>query len=101
MVSRKTFGPDVKCPTCEGNGTVKLTPGLWRVLTMVEQGYDTAAKVYAALEPVEGEQKVKQTRINNRLEELRGHGLLGRTMRGRQWVYHRTEPKAEQKRESG
>jgi hypothetical protein len=93
MPSRTTKGPDVACSTCGGTGKVKLSLVLWRVLTMVQDGQDTATLIYAALE---GESDVKKCAINNRLEELRAFGLLGRTMRGRQWVYHRTEPKTEQ-----
>jgi hypothetical protein len=96
MRSRAKQGPSVLCPTCGGTGTVKLTPRLLRVLTLVEEGHDTAAKVYAALDGIDDVQK---TAINYRLEELRGHGLLGRTQRDHQWIYHRIEPKPPEKGE--
>jgi hypothetical protein len=90
MRSRAKQGPSVPCPTCGGTGKVKLTPRLLRVLTLVEEGHDTAAKVYAALD---GEDDVQKTAINYRLEELWQYGLLGRTMRSHRWIYHRIEPK--------
>jgi len=72
----------VKCPECGGCGTVEM-PGIYlEVLEVLGGGESGAVEIAGIL----GE-GVGATAINNRLEKLRGWGLVRRRRDGRSWRY--------------
>ena len=76
--------PNVVCKKCDGTGTLELSAELYGTFKAVGSGV-TVSEVIKRLG-----WSGNPTAINNRLEDLRGFGLLTRTRIGRQWRYSKT-----------
>ena len=74
------------CPRCRGAGKVPLSEHLLSVLRLLERKSGTAIELR---ERAGGDRRWAPTAkaFNNRLEELRGLGLVTREKVGREWVY--------------
>ena len=91
MPSKAKTGPKIPCICCNGTGEVNLPGILLRVLELVQEGQQTAKDIYAVLK--EEGADLKQTAINNRLEDLRQMGFLSMRRQGRFNVYAVVERK--------
>lgn len=76
--------PKIACGYCDGTGTLLLPPELWDTfLSIPVNGYITATFVAEKLD-------INHTTALNRLEKLRGLGVVDRRpMTLRQWGWHR------------
>jgi hypothetical protein len=79
----------VTCRTCDGTGRVDLAPTLRWTLRYLRRGAATA-KELMAVELKRFGIAPSQQAFNNRLEELREYGFVGRSRERRGWRYHLT-----------
>lgn len=77
--------PRIKCPKCIGIGTIPLPFPLRQVLTVLRRNRMTPREIHSV---IHGD--IGVTAICNRLEQLRGLGLVDRAEHRRGWVYFKT-----------
>lgn len=77
----------VTCRACRGTGRVDLVPSLRRVLDFLRRGPATAIELRAMELETVGDAPSANA-FNNRLEELREYGFVGRARDHRGWRYH-------------
>lgn len=87
MKKHLAFLPRIPCPKCRTVGTVPLPKPLREVLTVLRNSRSTPREIHEAL----GNQGIGVTAICNRLEQLRGLGLVDRAPAERGWVYFKTK----------
>lgn len=77
----------VTCRTCCGTGRVEMVPSLRRTLDFLRRGPATALELHRMELDAYGSAPSQQA-FNNRLEELRELGFVGRARNHRGWRYH-------------
>ncbi len=72
------------CDKCNGSGRIALSEHLQETLSLVQRGSNLCADDLHEILP-----NITRNAQNNRLERLRGLGLLTRTRHGKFWRYSR------------
>lgn len=75
----------IQCPTCEGKGEVPMP--YWAAETMAL--FKTDVRRDSENVRLRISDAISRNGVNNRLERLRGLGLLERTRQGKWWFYFR------------